>query len=77
MIEVFYVLVVAGILLFHLRESERWSAERARLLAAIVAPTSSAAYAALTKAESAAEQGAPAKRDGKEPRSVPVPVGAE
>jgi branched-subunit amino acid transport protein len=67
-IEIFYALVIGALLVFHAAMALRWERERARLLAAIVAPAPAAAVRALT-IETATQ---PA-----EAKLRPVPVGAE
>ena len=68
MIEIFYAAVIGGLLVFHAAMALRWERERARLLAAIVAPAPAAAVRALT---------IEASKGPAEHKVRPVPVGAE
>jgi len=67
-IEIFYAAVIGALLVFHAAMALRWERERARLLAAIVAPAPTTAVRALT---------IEAPKEPAEPKVRPVPVGAE
>jgi hypothetical protein len=68
--ELFLIAFIGALLVFHFRSSERWEAERARLLAALTAPTPVAAHAALTLTTQPAKDA-----EGEPVRLRRVPIG--
>lgn len=71
-VEVFYIALIGALLWLHMRASERWDAERARLLAALTAPSPIAAHAALSTPAPAKD---PAATEAVVSRRVPIGEG--